>query len=145
MARTPPLTLWLNAPERYPHHKCYESRLARSTLRGRKAVLLPFMSREWRSADLRRYDWALISSHAFAHHVGAGRFQRHLKRFVYVHTPARYLWAPDIDPRGQYSVVRAVAPTLRRLDSRHVGNGSFAANSGSVGRGSSGRGVSTAR
>lgn len=122
-------SLWLNAPERYPQLRHFESRLARSPMRRHKALALPFMSSQWRSADLREYDWALISTHAFAHHLGVGPLQRHLRRFIYVHTPARYLWADDIDPRGRHPIVRTVAPLLRRQDRRHVGPGAFAANS----------------
>jgi glycosyltransferase involved in cell wall biosynthesis len=122
-------TLWVDDKGRYPGRHVFESPLARTAARRKKALALPAMSWTWRHLDVSQYDAALISSHAFAHHLGSGPGQRHLQRHVYVHSPARYLWARDIDSRGGGAAARAVAPFLRMLDARHVAPGRFATNS----------------
>lgn len=122
--------LWTDAPERYPGSVVLESPLARTPLRGRKAAALPLMSRQWRNVDLELYDWALISSYAFAHHLGSGVKGNSLRRFVYVHTPARYVWAPEYDPNGRTLPARLTRPFFRRQDRRHMDpDADFAANS----------------
>ncbi|WP_255366586.1 glycosyltransferase [Cellulomonas sp. KH9] len=71
----------------------------------------------------------LISSHLFAHHAKV-RGRNDPKKFVYVHTPARYIWNPELDERGNAALVRAVAPALRTLDRRRANEGAdLAANS----------------
>jgi glycosyltransferase involved in cell wall biosynthesis len=118
-------TLWNDDPQRFGHAS--ESWLARTPLRGRKQLALPLMPTTWSGVDAEAVDWVLASSHAFAHHVGGRRAR---DKFVYVHTPARYVWAPDQDPRGAGPVARAVAPVLRRVDLRGVSDPtSYAANS----------------
>lgn len=124
--------LWTNAPERYPATQVNESWMARTPLRRSKAASLPLMSRTWRSVDTADYDWVLASSHAFSHHVGSKRGTRATPTFVYTHTPPRYLWAPELDPRGSNSVARALAPALRRIDRAHAGGADYAANSAFV-------------
>lgn len=122
--------LWSDVPDRYPGSRLIESPLARTPLRGRKAAAMPFMSRHWRSLELENYEWALVSSHAFAHHLGSGRRQRHLRCCVYVHTPARYVWAPEHDPHGRTVAATVARPFFRRQDRRHVNTSAvFAANS----------------
>ena len=117
------LTLWDDHPERYPDARVHESRLARTPLRGRKAAALPLMSREWRrcgsALDLGPYDWALVSSHLFAHHVRVPGVDPS-RQFTYVHTPARYLWAAECDERGRSLPVRAVAGLFRAVDRRRA-------------------------
>jgi glycosyltransferase involved in cell wall biosynthesis len=114
----------------YPQMR--ESWLARTPLRGHKALTLPLMPLIWRTQTRQRYDVVLSLSHSLNHtarlHVNPGGV--HLS---YVHTPARYLWLPEIDPRrtgpGQHLAVEA----LKRLElhsNRHVA--SYAANSQSV-------------
>jgi glycosyltransferase involved in cell wall biosynthesis len=39
-------------------------------------------------------------------------------KYVYAHTPARYIWEPDLDERGNRLVPQLVSPFLRALD-RH--------------------------
>ncbi|MFI1964433.1 glycosyltransferase [Streptomyces pathocidini] len=111
------LCLWNDAQDRYPGTIVRESLLARTPLRGRKAAALPLMPAVWRGVRNRGYDWVLTSSHLFAHHLSvrglaAGR------HFVYAHTPARYLWASELDGRGSSLPVRAVSPIFRRVDRR---------------------------
>ena len=66
------LCLWNDAPARYPGREVRETWLARTPLRRHKALALPMMPVTWR-VPRRGYDWALVSSHAFAHHVNAAR------------------------------------------------------------------------
>ncbi|MFD6058110.1 glycosyltransferase [Rhodococcus wratislaviensis] len=105
-----------------------ESLIGKTRLRKQKALALPFMPIQWRVMR-GNYDWALISSHLFAHHV---RFigGESMEKYVYVHTPARYIWSPELDPRGQSAMVRAVAPAFKAIDRRRAAEAtSFAANS----------------
>ncbi|MET3802972.1 glycosyltransferase involved in cell wall biosynthesis [Clavibacter michiganensis] len=86
----------------------------------------------WSSLDLDAYEWTLSSSHLFAHHIGQG--DRATRQHVYVHSPARYLWTPDLDQRGANPLVKAAAPPLRALDRRRAqaSHAEFAANSAFV-------------
>lgn len=120
------LSLWNDAPERYPDRRVRETWLARTPLRRHKAAALPLMPLTWRTPRS-GYDWALVSSHAFAHHVNLGA---DIPKYVYVHTPARYLWAPELDTRGNSIPARLVAPALRAIDRRAAAQAtSIAANS----------------
>ena len=51
----------------------------------------------------------LVSSHLFAHHARVPSLPD-LPKLVYAHTPARYVWAPELDRRGDSSRARADAP-----------------------------------
>lgn len=111
--------LWNDAPGRYPYARVSESALGRSPLRGRKALSLPFMPFVWRDIAEGDYDWMLVSSHLFAHHARAKAVSAE-RTFVYAHTPARYLWSPELDERGKDPYVRTVAPLFRALDARRA-------------------------
>lgn len=120
-------TLWSDAPQRLADHRVHETWLARSPLRRSKAAALPFMSGTWRGIDVSGYDFVLASSHVFAHHVGGADVRR---KYAYVHTPARTIWAPEQDSRGANAFVRSLAPHFRRLDRRFVSpDVRYAANS----------------
>lgn len=120
-------TLWSDAEERMADHRVRETWLARTPLRRSKAAALPFMSSAWRHIDVSEYDFVLASSHVFAHHVGGAEVRR---KYAYVHTPARTIWAPDQDSRGANALVRALSPSFRRLDLRFVSpTVEYAANS----------------
>lgn len=108
------LCLWNDAPQRYGSRRVRETWLARTPLRRRKALALPLMPPTWR-VPRHGYDWALVSSHAFAHHVNVGP---DVPKYVYVHTPARYLWAPELDARGDNLAARLAGPPLRAIDRR---------------------------
>lgn len=98
-----------------------ESWLARTPLRHHKALALPFMLPTWRRmTSARRYEWMLTSSHLFAHHARLTGENADVPKLAYVHTPARYVWAPEQDPRGASAPVRAVAPMLKALDRRRA-------------------------
>lgn len=124
--------LWNEAPQRYAQGKVLESPLARTPLRGRKALSLPLMPFVWRDMPRGEYDWMLVSSHLFAHHARTSSVKAE-RTFVYAHTPARYLWTPELDERGQSAFVRAVAPIFRAIDARRAGDHvNVAANSAFV-------------
>ncbi len=110
-----------------------ESWLARTPLRGRKALTLPLMPLVWRTQTRQRYDVVLSLSHSLNH---TARFPLrpggvHL---AYVHTPARYLWLPELDARRRRGLSqRAAVATTKWLEartSRHVD--AYAANSAEV-------------
>lgn len=127
----PIVALWNDAPNKYC--TAHESWLARTPLRHHKAAALPFLPLTWRHVvpDDVHPDWLLVSSHLFAHHVRAtDDCGDPVPKFVYVHTPARYIWNPELDPRGQSPVVKAAAALLRPLDRRRAQEAnSLAANS----------------
>lgn len=111
--------LWSDVGPRFRGTQIQESALARSALRRRKALALMAMPAVWRHVRVADDpDWILVSSHAFAHQVRVNG--RDLPKFVYAHTPARYLWDADIDPRGKRLAARAVAPALRLLDRKRA-------------------------
>lgn len=124
--------LWNNAPQRFPDRKVRESWLSRTYLSRHKAAALPFMPFIWRNLKSGKdVDWMLVSSHLFAHHARLRRNSRHLRKFVYVHTPARYIWVPELDARGLRLVARLASPLLRKLDRARAKDTQveFAANS----------------
>ena len=52
------------------------------------------------------------------------------QRFVYVHSPARYVWTPEVDPRGSGLAARMASRILQPVDRRRAQEGArFAANS----------------
>lgn len=124
------LCLWNDDPARFAGGRVRETRLASTPLRGRKALSLPAMPFIWRNLPGGEdYDWILASSHVFAHQA---RFPARpdLPKFVYVHTPARYIWTPELDPRGANPFVKATAPLFRAVDRRFAQDPSLlAANS----------------
>lgn len=123
--------LWNEDPARFPRAR--ETWLSRTPLRRSKAAALPFLRSGLRSVPVEDYEVVVASSHAFGHY-NAYRAVRHGGRgFAYVHSPARYVWAPDHDVRGQSRAVRSVAPLMRHLDRRTVSTDvHYAANSAFV-------------
>ena len=112
------LTLWNDAPDRYRTGKVIESPLARTFLRGRKALSVPLQALAWPGAMAGRHqiDRIIVSSHLFAHHIDGKMAGASIPKYVYVHTPARYVWEPGLDERGNNPVVRAASSLLRPLD-----------------------------
>jgi glycosyltransferase involved in cell wall biosynthesis len=109
-----------------------ESWLARTPLRRSKALALPFMLPAWRMLDGGGYDLVLSSSHAFAHSVKF-RDDANTRYLSYVHTPARYVWSPELDVRGANPLLTPMRGVLKKADvalTRHVH--SYAANSAEV-------------
>lgn len=123
-------TLWNDTPYRFADKRVSESWLSRSPLRHSKIAALPFMPAIWRGIRMEHHDWVLASSHLFAHHVALAAAASGRPAYIYVHTPARYIWTPDLDRRGDNVLARAIAPLYRRLDLIAARSGSvLAANS----------------
>lgn len=97
-----------------------ETVLARTPVRRSKAAALPFMPAVWRHLPRRDADWVLCSSHLFAHHARFGGAARHAPKLVYAHTPARYVWTPELDGRGSGLAARTVSTVLKPLDRRRA-------------------------
>ena len=118
----PILTPWTNAPHRFPDREVRELWLARSPLRGRKALAMPALAAAWRTAiDPREdLDWVIASSHSFAHHLKPRGASRDAAKLVYAYTPARYLWTPELDERGSGIAARLAATALRPIDRRRA-------------------------
>ncbi|MBO9553126.1 glycosyltransferase [Cellulomonas sp.] len=110
------LCLWNDDHDRYPGRTVEQTWLARTPLRRHKPLALAASVLAWRGVDTSDADVVLVSSHAFAHHVGRHARARHGRKLVYVHTPARYLWARDQDARGGVAASVLAAPALRSID-----------------------------
>lgn len=122
--------LWNDAPNRFVGRTIKESWLARTPLRRSKVMALPFMPSTWAHMDMREYDFVLVSSHLFAHHVGGQLPPDGPQKYVYVHTPARYIWAPELDRRGNGFLGKSVSRVLQSLDAHRATQGAIlAANS----------------
>ncbi|MCD2193640.1 glycosyltransferase [Actinomycetospora endophytica] len=113
------LCLWDDRGNRYPDRQVRETWLARTPLRHHKALALPLTPLVWAHQMHGTYDWAVVSTHSFAHHV---RFScaPGMRKILYVHTPARYVWEPELDARGDGALARAASPWLRALDRRRA-------------------------
>jgi glycosyltransferase involved in cell wall biosynthesis len=116
----PILTPWNDAPGRFDHGRVTESWLARTPLRRHKALAMPFMLQSWRALPALDVDWILCASHLFAHHARLTGPARDIPKFVYTHSPARYLWEPELDGRGDGIHVRLAARPLRAIDRRRA-------------------------
>ncbi len=104
--------------------------LDRAGLRNRRSLTLPFMPVAWRALGKNKYDVVVSSHHAFAHTNRLADVGTHLS---YVHSPARYLWSPEIDSRGAARYLGPVKSALRNVDlaaSKRVT--AYAANSTAV-------------
>lgn len=130
---TPILASWNNAPQRFPQERVSETWLARTPLRRSKPLSALALPAVWRSKSLAsNARWGLVSSHLFAHHV---RLPEDAPKLVYVHTPARYVWSPELDPRGASALARRVAEPLKKIDRARAREAtSVAANSAFVQR-----------
>lgn len=131
--QAPIQSLWNDAPDRFDPARVRETWLARTPLRSRKALALPFQPSTWRHLGALDADWIVCSSHLFAHHARFSGSARDAPKHVYVHTPARYIWNPELDERGRSAAVRAAAPALRAIDRARAGEAAtMMANSAAV-------------
>ncbi|MFZ5848073.1 MAG: glycosyltransferase [Actinomycetota bacterium] len=122
------VTLWNDDLQRFP--TVHETWLAHTPLRRHKAMALPFMSATWKARDLTGVDRVVVSSHAFGHHLASKAAQMNKAAYAYIHSPARYLWAPTLDTRGGGSATRHLRELLTRYDRAQVNtNVRYAANS----------------
>ena len=112
------VALWNDAPEKYCD--VHESWLARTPLRHHKALSLPIQPYVWRRAlPPMQLDWLLVSSHLFAHHIDVRTPSgERVPKYVYAHTPARYIWTPELDGRGRSLPARAGSVLFRPVDVR---------------------------
>jgi glycosyltransferase involved in cell wall biosynthesis len=114
-------TLWRDPGAVMADRTITESWLSRTPLRRSKVLALPLMPHTWRALhSAHRYDWMLVSSHLFAHHARFQGANRRIPKFVYAHTPARYIWTPELDFRGGNPAVRAAAAYYRPIDRRRA-------------------------
>jgi glycosyltransferase involved in cell wall biosynthesis len=112
--------LWSDDSVRFGGRALNETWLARSPLRRHKALALPFMPFTWRGLSaMGKYEWMLVSSHLFAHHA---RFRENAEvpKYVYAHTPARYIWNPELDERGGSPLVKTASSLLKKVDSKRA-------------------------
>lgn len=108
--------LWNDAAP-LPASSVSESWLASTPFRRSKIAALPLMPITWRHMKVEQdYSWMLVSSHLFAHH--AKTRNRDIPKIVYAHTPARYIWVPELDRRGANVLVKSAAKVLKPID-RH--------------------------
>lgn len=109
-------SLWNDAPDRFTDVGVAETWLARTPLRKSKALALPFMPLTWRHLGASDADWILCSSHLFSHHARFAGPAREAPKLVYAHTPARYIWTPELDARGNRAIAKMVRKPLQRID-----------------------------
>lgn len=126
-----PITcLWNDSNERFAPGRVSETWLARTPLRRSKAFALPLMPPTWRHLPTAQADWILCSSHLFAHHARFAGPARSAPKFVYTHTPARYIWTPELDGRGRSAIARTLAAPLKFVDRKRAAEAhQIAANS----------------
>ncbi|MEZ3159098.1 glycosyltransferase [Microbacterium sp. BWT-B31] len=110
--------LWNDSDGRF--QGVHETVLARTPLRRSKAAALPFMPAVWRHLPHRDAEWVLCSSHLFAHHARFGGPARGAPKLVYAHTPARYVWTPEFDGRGEGPAARAFSTLVKPLDRKRA-------------------------
>ncbi|GAB2736970.1 glycosyltransferase [Nocardioides pakistanensis] len=127
----PIYTLWRDPSDLFAGRAIHESVLASHPwLRDHKPLALPLMPWIWRRLDLRQYDRIIVSSHLFAHHVASNITAADALISVYVHTPARYIWAPELDERGDALLARIGRQHYRKVDrTRTSAKARYAANS----------------
>ncbi|MEO7123806.1 MAG: glycosyltransferase [Lacisediminihabitans sp.] len=116
----PILCPWNDAPDHYGSPRVIESWMARTPLRHHKALAMPFMLSNWRHRAPLDVEWLLCSSHVFAHQVRLRGEARDVPKFVFAHSPARYLWEPELDGRGNGHLSRAIARPMRVIDRRRA-------------------------
>jgi len=116
----PIVSLWNDAPDRFAPGRVTDTWLARTPLRRHKALALPFMPETWRHLGASDAEWILCSSHLFAHHARFSGAAADAPKYVYTHTPARYIWAPELDERGDTRVARAISKSLQGLDRKRA-------------------------
>lgn len=107
--------------------------LDRPVFRDRRHLTLPLMPFAWQMVrPSKKYDLVISSHHAFAKSFRPARACPH---YCYVHTPARYVWTPDLDDRGRRRSAQMLRPVLKRVDRLSVDHvDSYAANSTNVAR-----------
>lgn len=80
--------------------------------RGKEKVYIPLMPLAVEGYDLSEYDLIISDSHIAAKGVITKPEAVHI---CYCHTPIRYAWSPEIDPRASGSFIRRLASHYLRL------------------------------
>jgi len=97
-----------------------------------KALLVPVIPFVWRRYRFTQVpELILCSSHLFAHFIPSkDRHGDAIPKYAYIHTPARYIWAPELDQRGNSLPVKLASLALKPLDKKIAReSNSIAANS----------------
>ena len=89
--------------------------LDRPALRGRRGATLPLMPLAWRALGREDYDLVITSHHAFA---ASNRLTTTGVHLAYVHSPARYVWSPELDGRGASPLLAPARRVLGSVDRR---------------------------
>jgi glycosyltransferase involved in cell wall biosynthesis len=127
------ICLWNDDPTRFPNAD--ETWLGKSPLRGHKIASMPLMGSAWKRADLDGVERVIASSHAFSHHLATRAAALGLPAFAYIHSPARYVWAPEVDNRGNSAIGRLGRQYFRWWDRKNTSKKvRYAANSHFVAR-----------
>ncbi|GAB7192036.1 glycosyltransferase [Kineococcus sp. NUM-3379] len=106
--------------------------LDRSGLRDRRGLTLPLMPLAWQALRGPRYDLVITSHHSFA---SANRLAGDGVHLAYVHSPARYVWTPELDGRGASPWLVPARRVLASVDRRAAARlTAVAANSNEVAR-----------
>nr|WP_020793428.1 glycosyltransferase [Gordonia sp. NB41Y] len=69
----------------------------------------------WRTLARSNYNRIIVSSHLFAHHARLVP-KRDVPKYVFVHSPARYIWEPSLDQRASHPLFRLPVAFARKLD-----------------------------
>lgn len=109
--------LWVEPRARV--HGVTETWMRRYRFANRKALLLPVMPDTWARVPIDDADVLVTSSHAFAHHAGL-LAPRQPVRISYIHSPARYVWSPGLDPRASAALLRPARAALSFRDRKAV-------------------------
>jgi glycosyltransferase involved in cell wall biosynthesis len=124
----PILTLWNNSNN---FKNVTSSPIANTKFKGKKALSIPLQIQFWNNINIdnqEKYDALIISSHAFAHQ--ATLKNNIIPKYVYCHTPARYLYEPQLDKRGQNFLTKIAGIPLKIIDKQTIKKTpSIAANS----------------
>lgn len=105
--------------------------LDRPQLRERRAAILPLMPVAWQSLGRQGYDLVISSHHSFS--ISNRLAEPGGAHVAYVHSPARYLWTPEIDARGAGWTKAVPRALLRPVERRSAGRlHAVAANSQAV-------------
>lgn len=123
-ADAPIVCLWDDAHERFAPGRVHETWLARTPLRRAKALALLVMPATWNRLKNPLEEppgWTLSCSHLFAHHARFRGVDEKVPRLAYVHTPARYIWSPELDGRGDSLIARTLSLLLKPVDRRRAG------------------------
>ncbi|MEE9094705.1 glycosyltransferase [Pseudarthrobacter phenanthrenivorans] len=114
------LAAWNDAPDRFDSDRVLETWISKTPLRRHKALAIPFMLQAWRSLTFSEIDWVLCSSHLFAHHASFRSPNQDVRKYVYAYTPARYIWNPELDQRGDTWFARAASRSIQKIDRRRA-------------------------